>query len=495
MFSRMDVDRFFSVLNNLYNPSELLEKLGGIERLPLLTKDTEIYAALDKRLTALLDTKLTLSGPNAKFFEEQLLPHERLLKESIWWAIPYGYSVIQIIYNEDGSGNVEGFQSEDFWRFVPQPDLIHVKLIYTTNSEWNGKVLPYGKWVLTTHGGTSSNPSGKPILEKVIQPWIFRCTGWDLLMDFAKRFANGFLHAAIEDKSKQDEVRAALEKAGKSSILVTDKTSEFSLLQANRDSGIYALIDDRTKQSIQKVILGETQTSDMQERGSSASAGVQNEVRLEKTRADISLVEKGLNEIIRQIADVNELSEWPEAKLIYDPGLNQELATRDSTLYGIGVRFTDKYFARHYGFEEDEFEVVEATPSPFMFKKDDKGAQLKSFLKPEDVSAYLGPDPKTASHKCISLNAEDSRKSKRQLREKEEIAEFLRRNAAPPIDMELLISTINLAENEKDLDERLTALFDYRSTEFIDTMTDTLYYAATKGALFGNPERLPSEEE
>ena len=100
------------------------------------------------------------------------------------------------------------------------------------------------------------------MFERLIMPWIFKCNGWDLWIDFAKRFANGFMHGKVEDAGQITEFRKVLEKAAKSSTVVTDKNTELSLIQASRDSSIYDMLDSKTVAKIQKVILGETLTSD-----------------------------------------------------------------------------------------------------------------------------------------------------------------------------------------------------------------------------------------
>lgn len=498
MFQRVDVEKFFNALNNLWHPDELIRKIGGYNKLQLLYKDADIYAAIDKRIAALLDTRLVIDGTDpvlVKFFQEQILPHERQLKQDFWWTVYNGWGVEQIIYNEDGSGRVSGFQKEDFWRFEPQRDLIHIKLINTTDNLLRNKIVPYGKWVLTTNNGSSSNPIGDAMASRLITPWIMKCNTWDLWMDFAKRFANGYVHAKISDEKEKDKVRKALESAAKSTILVTDKNSEFTMIQPNRDSSLYSILDERTVKSIQKVILGETQSSDMQERGSAGSAGVHNEVRLEKTRADIDLVTTAINEVIYQIALVNEFdtTNLPKASLIYDPAFNLDLASRDQTLHGMGVRFNKDYYKNNYGLKDKEFEVVDtdaiSTPS-FGFGSRGK----KTFLSPEEMKKFIGGVVKPCNH-GLKLDAETSRKASRQQNENDEIVAVLNRTAAPPLDSDDLISAILTSKNEKELDEKLNLLFDVRNNKFVDDMTNALYYAAARGAMFGNPETVPNEEE
>ena len=491
LWRRMDVDGFFNSLSNLWYPGELISKLGGYSKLEVLYKDADIYAAVDKRIAALLDTRLIIDGgPNAKFFQDQIMKHEDQLKQDFFWTTPYGYGVEQIIYNEDRSGNVDGFQKEDFWRFEPLEDLIHVKLVNSSNPNMINQVMPYGKFVVTTNNGTSNNPMGDAMFERLIQPWIFKCNGWDLWMDFAKRFANGFMHGKITDMNKAKDFRASLEKSGKSSIIITDMQTELSMINPPRDSSLYEMIDSKCVAAIQRVVLGETLTSSMADRGSSGAAVIHNEVRLEKTRADIRLVERGINEIITQIAAVNGIEgELPVATLIYDPGLNAELAARDTVLGTQGVKFNKKYYVNNYGLNEDEFEIVEPQPQSFF---NDSGKT--TFLSPEDMKEFLGSP---VNHVCnsVKLNATASRRNTRQINEKEEVVKFLQKNGEPPINFDDLIAAINLSKNEKELDENLTKLFDSRNNGFVDTMTEALYYSATKGALLGNPERLDSEEE
>lgn len=493
VFQRMDFNQFFDSLRNLWAPSELIKKMGGYSNIHVLYKDHDIYSAIDKRTAALLTTEMQIQGPDeglVKFFEEQLRPHERQLKLDFWWTVYNGWGVEQIIYNEDRSGTVVGFQKEDFWRFEPLKDLIHARLHHSDNPEWRNQVVPYGKFVVTTNNGTATNPFGDSMAERLILPYIFKCNDWDIWQDFAKRFANGFMHGKIEDMEQADKMRKSLEKAGKSAIFVTDKNTELNLIQPSRDSSIYSTIDDKTVRAIQKVVLGETQTSDMQDRGSSASAGVHNEVRQEKTWADIELVSGALNEVIRQIGLVNGFDErrLPKVTLSWDPDFSLDQANRDQTLYGMGVRFTEEYYKRTYGLKDDDFKIDNSpSPSPWGFSK------KSSFLSIEDMKKYIGLNEN--KHKCaVHLKASDARKSRRHEQETEEIVQLLARNSEPPLNPDDLIAAIMTSKDESDLEVKLSALFDQRNNGFVDDLTGGLYLAGGRGAMFGNPKVLDEKE-
>ena len=159
MYKKVNIDQFFDNLSYYYNPSELIRELGGVRKLPDLLKDTDTYAAVDKRLSALLDTKLAFEGKDqglVDFFTDQIVPHEDQLKEDFWFTIFYGHGVEQIIYDPKGTKNVLRFEREDFWRFTIMPNLYEAKVKITSNPDLIDKVLPWGKWVVTNHKATKS---------------------------------------------------------------------------------------------------------------------------------------------------------------------------------------------------------------------------------------------------------------------------------------------------------------------------------------------------
>lgn len=400
-FEKIDLENFFNHLAYYIDPNELIMKIGDRQVLEKLYFDGEIYAAIDKRLAALTTTKLVLESDDPvtlKFFEEQILPHERQLKLDFWWAIPYGFSVEQILYNPDGSGKVDGFRKEDFWRFAPMPDGIHVKCVQSYDRRWTNQLMNYGQFVLTTNNGSSSKPTGDAMFSRLYMPWLFKCNADDLWMRLMERFALGFLIGKTPNGEDVDEMLNTLKKAAKGSAIAITSADSVEYLQSSRDSTMFTAANDKINNLFYRVILGETQTSSMEQRGSSASAGIHNEIRKEKTLADIHLVEQAFEETMRQIGAVNGIDPAliPKANLIYDQGLELDRATRDVSLAGISnLRFTKKYFIDQYGFEEDEIEIVEpASNDPFggLFNKNNN--QKTSFLTSENVKQYLNKQEK-----------------------------------------------------------------------------------------------------
>lgn len=500
MFRKVDIDQMFDKMAYYYNPSDLVRKLGGVRQFQKLLIDIDIKSCIDKRLAALSDTNLVWEGKdkgNVDFFTELFKPHEDQLKSDYWYTTFNGIGVEQILYNENGEKKVTGFRREEFWRFMPEENLREVKVLFSSDRSLINTILPWGKWVVTTYNATSSKRMGEPLAENLIQPWIFKCTDWDNWIDFLKRFSNGYVHAKVDglaDQSEADEWRSKLEQAGKSAILVTDKNPDISMIMPNRDSTIYKDLDSMLVGKMQRLILGETLTSQMEQRGSSGAAAIHNDVRLEKTRADIKFLEKCFNETMKQIAAVFEIQgELPEAKIIYETGVDNELAQRDQTLSGIGVKFTKKYFVNNYGLEEDDFEVDHNSGGGFPFAQ-----KKRSFLKPNDVKEFLQlPTHSKCGHSKTNLITDDSisRKGHKSFREKEELTQYMLRTGESPITTDDLIAAITLSKSSKELDENLARLFDTRNNDFSEDLTMALYNAAAKGALLGNPKNIVAEDE
>lgn len=464
MYNRQFVD---SLLNTVDRQLELERRVGKYEnrsQLEILYKhDGEIFSAWEKREVALATTTLKIVGDNdkhVKFFEDQLLKHEDQLKKDFLWSVAYGYTVIQIIYNQDRSGTVDGFQRETFWRFRPQKDMIHVSLANSGNAAMmasRDQLLPYGKWVLAVNNGSSSNPAGEALFSRLYLPWIFRCTTWDGWVPFIEKYGSGFMVGKTPNAGQVDQLRKAMDKAIKNATLAITTQDSVEILNNGTKGEAYKIMDDQLVNKILRMILGETQTSKMEERGGSGSANVHNEVRLEKTISDAKLVEKGINEIITQIALVNDipLDEAPKAVLMLKQGLETGRADRDVKLHSIGVRQNKKYFINHYGMDEEEFEV-------------------------EDVDATT--EFNDAGSLLLADKAPKSRKLKNGQEKVEEVIKLLLKGDLTPLDNEDVLAAMQSSKSVGEMEGKLTALFEEGDPAFAEQVAEALYHVAILGA-------------
>ena len=461
----------------------LLEKFGGIEKLECVERDAEVSAAIEKRKAALMNTRIQLSHKNpmaVKWFEEQTKPWESDIIEGIFMAIEYGYGVLQIIYNDDKSGRVIGYQVEDPWNFVPQEDLIHVEL-----ASERDELLPYGKWVLSTSNARASRPAGIGLYERLLAPYLLKAQTSDMWQVFLRRCAGGMLLAQTDSNEDEvlKEVRKMLDQAEKMGSIVTNEETNVTALEIGGDATAFQERDGVLARTVQKVVLGETQTTDQGVRGSSLSAKVHNEVRWEKTLADMIVVKRTYQMILNQIAYVAQIPEEfiPEVDVILDQGVDTERVDADVKLHGMGVRFKKEYFENTYGLNPNEFDVDNSSPQ-------------QGFL-PFSLKGGHHPPARTVKEKEFS-------RERRQfsINDPDDIADLMVDSIALPIDPGDVAAAIESAVDAKDLKDKLLVLYDNTNLDFIEEFSQACYAAAASGALRGIPpnkkiEALPEKEQ
>lgn len=463
IFERQDFESMIHGINHHLEFERRVNKISHRRDLEVIYQhDIEIYSAWDKRTQAVKNTHLKLESESNElktFFENQIMPYEDQLKEDFLWAVPYGYNVEQIIYKEDRSGEVEGFQRENFWRFEPQKDGIHVILKNSGSSFFMNNLnefMPYGKWVLTTHKGSAVKPAGESLFARLYLPWLWRCSGMDEWVRFAEKHGRGFLIGTTPSADDVHALQEAIDNAVKGAGFAVAEGTNLQYLQTTSQGDLYKKLDDQLVNMMLRAILGETQTSKMEERGSSASTGVHNEVRIEKTKADCKLIEKSINETIRQIAAVNEIEgDLPKARIHLGQGLENERAERDIKLKTTGVKFKKDYFVKNYGLKEEEFEIVEdESPLGGLFKGD-KGLDFAEALPKQEFGLdYI-----------------------------EEVIELLEKQNLSPMKDSLIFKMVKEATSYEDLREKTGKLFeDADDSEFVDTLSKALYHMAIVGA-------------
>ena len=111
--------------------------------------------------------------------------------------------------------------------------------------------------------------------------------------------------------------------------------------------------------SIQKLILGQTLTSDVGSTGSYAAAKVHQQVQETKRNADIRMVTKAVQSLIVNLCSLNGITNVPDFVMADDTGLELERAQRDKIHFDLGMRHTPEYFMDRYDYREGDFEMAE----------------------------------------------------------------------------------------------------------------------------------------
>jgi phage gp29-like protein len=358
------IETVIGILTRLPDPDMVLQQAGlGRHELRKLETDDEIAAALETRREAVIATPWRLEpfdGEQAEWLSEELTPHVESTLRGAWNAVPYGYSVQEVVYRRVGGRIGIDFVSEKpmEW-FEPKRD---GRLFYTPPE--GGVPEPVdttAKFLLTRRNVTYRNPYGEALLTRAYWPWFFRYNGWRFWMSFLERFADPLLMGKVYSP---EQFVTAMQSIGMNAVVGVGKDEDVSAVTSSA-AGEFQRVESALITRIQRLILGQTLTSDVGENGSYAAAKVHNEVRDDKRRADLRLVTGVCQRLVNTLWRLNAFSgEPPQFILQDDAGLELERASRDATLANAGIcKFTPQYLLDNYDLTDEHFEIPEGKPN------------------------------------------------------------------------------------------------------------------------------------
>lgn len=213
---------------------------------------------------------------------------------------------------------------------------------------------------------------------------------------------------------------------------------------------------------IQKLILGQTLTSQVGSAGSYAAAKVHETVRDDKRRADIRLVSATIQRLVDALWALNALPGDPPAfGLQDDKGLEAERGERDAkvvpAMLAAGVKPTLQYWLDAYDWEPDH---LEAAPPP----------------------APPPSAPALSAHPPAVLSARKAQRFSADQAWVEQLVDATLTQAESPIPAAAIARAIRAAESPDDLAERLAALYTGSdATAFRELLERALFSADVLG--------------
>ena len=378
LFAQQAVDPFFAYIGQMADPDEILRR-AGVARASLraLSGDDEISTALDTRREALLGTPWRLEdggetlSAQSEFIRQTLEPHVEKMLGACMEALPYGYSVQEAIYVAlpPGSGGTIGLAEiteKPFEWFIPRLD---GTVLYKTLSNPQGIETDPRKYFLTARRQTYRNPYGEALFSRLYWPWLFRSQGWRFWVKWLERFGTPMLVGETQGDAKA--MATALASAVQDAVAAVGMGDKVSIAEAKGQGGAFEGFERATCARIQKLILGQTLTTDSG--GSSGSSGsyalgnVHNEVRIDRRNADIRMCRGVVQRLIGVLWALNKFTPGKEPKFVLedDTGLEADRAERDAKLgQYCGVHFTTEYLTRVYDFEDGDIEVPDPNEAP-----------------------------------------------------------------------------------------------------------------------------------
>ncbi len=388
--SEVAISRMMSFITTVPDPDEMLAK-AGIKRHQLrqLELDDEIAQAVDTRREAVVATPWRLE-PNqnrvGKFLTSVIEPHIEDLKRGVLDARFYGYSVFEIIYKpvEKGIG-IDRLSLKPMEWFSPQRDGSLKYFPDDGSGGTEGLDCDLLKFLLSRCNASYRNPYGEALLSRLWFPVTWRREGWGMWLQFLETFGEPIILGQV--RNYQDFVEAMVAQGVRSTVAWESVDGEDKVQPITASTpGEFDRLEQAILRRIQKLILGQTLTSDVGSNGSYAVAAIHNEVRNDKRRADMRMVQSTGQQLVNNLAMINGL-EPPKFVMADDSGLEMSRAQRDSILLpvlaGSGLQFTREYFIDRFDILSSDLEekVVKATDPADSPVAEDKAMPNKDNLE------------------------------------------------------------------------------------------------------------------
>ena len=474
---RAVLDRMFTMLGQAPDPDEALRRAGiRREGLRVVEMDDEVTAALDTRREAVVGTPWRFEGGAARWraeMEAELRPHIETLLRGAFAAVPYGYSVIEVVYRNDGAraGIARAIERPFEW-FSPQPDGVTANLRDPAGPP-AGVPMDPRKCLLTVRQPTARNPYGEALLSRVYWPWFFRQHGWQYWMRWLERYGTPLLVGKTTGDAQTMANTLAEALAG--SALAVGGQDSVEAVQAAAGTTHFADFDAVICRRVQKLILGQTLTTDASSGGSYAAAKVADGVRTDRRNADLRLVSGTVQRLVDALWGFNaRAGEAPRFVMADDTGLEVARAERDAILVEkVGVRLTPEYIAERYDLEPGDFTMSDPAQAPAGAGQEGPGGEDDDGPAPGQRGDGFGAS-QARKFTPVQQGIEDGLQSL-DIRE--------------PVSPELIRRAVLAASDEQDLRERLAALVPQADSRFQQALERASFAAAVLGYVAAEESR------
>lgn len=392
--SRSAAYDFTELIGLLPDPDPVLAKRGdGVEILESLTADPHLISVMQSRKLGVLKQEFKWT-PGVGEDDKPTSQSEALcadlkrdlarigmrdLISSILDAPYYGMTPVELTF-EPVQGRLKlrkleakpvrwfGFDAENEPRFK------------SMENEEEGEKLPWGKFVFARHFPTYDNPYGLRLLSRCFWPITFKKGGLKFWVTFMEKYGMPFLLGHYAKGTTPDEQQAMLDKLEKmvnSAVAVVPDGDRIEMLGGSGKTGGGYMVFDKMRQAmdaeISKVIQGQTLTTETGNQGSYSLGKVHAQTLTAYQESDRLLTKTTLDEIARIYSLVNTDNVPPPVCTFFeaeDP--QKDFADRDRQLEENGrFKLKKSYYIRRYGFQDDDFELLEKEGSGQPFDHSD----------------------------------------------------------------------------------------------------------------------------
>lgn len=369
LYRQTAVYRVFDWLAGIPDPDEVLRRTGRTRaNLRELLRDAEVTQTTDTRREAVIATPWRLepegAEPNA-FILAELEPHIPRLIAAAWQATLYGYSVTEVVYAPRGGRRIglASVNEPPFEWFRPLPDGTVRYFPLTGEGGVLGLDCDPRRFLLTQRNAEYRNPYGQSLLSVLYWPVTWRLQGWQLWLDFLETFGQPIV---IGKTGSYEAFVQAMQAQGVKRTVGWQPTSPDDAITTIQASvpGEFERLESALDRVIQRVMLGQTLTSDNTNGGSNALGKVHNEVRDDRRRADLRMVSGTVQRLVDTMWSLNSFP-GKAPRFVMEDDAEPDLEVAQT--YGImsekmGVRWSPEHIAERFGLNVDDFKIADPTP-------------------------------------------------------------------------------------------------------------------------------------
>jgi phage gp29-like protein len=408
---KRDYDLFLGWGKYFPNPDEILQRRGsglGIKLYDQVARDPHAYAVLQTRRRAVagLDWEVTPASDDARDVEiadaiGQILEAANFREANLGLldAQLKGYSVVEVLYGRrpDGRIGIERFAPRGQHRFVFDPD--GNPRLLTMENMIEGIDLPPRKFIVGSWGASDGNPYGNALGATRYWPVWFKKNLVKFWLIFAEKMGSPTVIGKYPPGASPDQQQALLDAIQaiqqETGIKVPD-TMTVELLEAERKAtgDFYGACAAFFNAEISKLVLGQTLTTEIGDKGSYAASQTHGDVRQDILEDDAAWVEEVHGrQTIPWLCDLNfgpQPNGYPHLNIRSEPpaDLNAEVE-RDSKLFkDLGLPVSRSYLYAKYSIPEpaagEELLIVpkeEPPPEPDPGQLDARGVKFSEAEK------------------------------------------------------------------------------------------------------------------
>lgn len=492
------------LLQVLPNPDPILRKTGKrIKVYRDLLGDWEVFSAVDLIHAGLQDLEWQLEQGDAdqKAFDEfekrfNDWDVQKIMSEAVDGR-NFGYQPFEFIWDKTSDGwhisSIVG-KPPEWFNFNAENEL----QFKSTGNRMGEPVRPY-QFSCACHRESYNNPYGEAALSRVFWPVTFKKGGVEFMMKFCEKYGIpwtvGKQPRGAGDKAKGDLLDDLANMIQDAVAVIPDDASVDIMEAAGKgaSSDIFLRGIHYFDAAINKVILSSETAMSVSKEGTDVRGSGAEHAKASKSvmRAIGGMASKVINQAIKWEWHFNHEGPHPVFSVYERADVQKDRAERDNHLKKQGVNLKENYYVKHYGLNEDEFELVDPEETPAGFSQHVRGCQCSGcrqhsrsghrVFQEDPGSVETDRNQRVLDEMIEEYGGEDAAATNQQIMEKV---------LQPVIDL------INTADSMEDVMERMAEQFpDMNTAALEDRIMKAMFLADTWGRLSAADEEEKEDEE